>query len=245
LEALGINLGYLIVQIFNFLVVAFILSRFVFKPILNMLAQRKETVEQGLEDARVAGEAKAQAEEQAAKIIAEARQQSREELRQAAEKAESLTHEVKAEAEQDIVKLREAAKAEAEQMRNELLGEMRGQVAALAIAAAQKVIGETLDEKRQRALIDSFFSGIEGKKVALLEDMEIEGASAEVVSALPLTDKEQGIIQERLLKELDPDTEVAFVVNPSILGGLVIRVNDKVMDGSVAGRLNQLEQHLA
>lgn len=245
MEALGINLGYLIVQIFNFLVVVYVLSRFVFKPIINMLANRKDTIQQGLEDARVASEAKAQAEEQAAGIIAEARQQAREELRQAAEKAEALAQEIKAEAEKDIVKIRQTAQDEAEQVRDDMLGEMRGQVAALAIAAAQKVIGETLDEKRQRELIDSFFSGIDGKDVLLLDEHDVVGASAEVISALPLTKAEQETIQERLLKSLDEGAEIAFTVNPSILGGLVVRVNDKVVDGSVSGRLSQLGEHLA
>jgi len=245
LEALGINLGYLIVQIFNFLVVVFILSRFVFKPILNMLANRKETIEQGLEDARIAGEAKAQAEEQAADIIAEAKQKAREETRLAAEKAEQLVLEIKAEADQDIMKQRQAIQDEAEDIRNQALGDLRGQVAALAIAAANKVIGESLDEKRQRALIDEFFSGIKGKDVLVLDDIELEGASAEITSALPLTEKEQDIIRKKLLAQLDENAVVEFRVNPSILGGLLVRVNDQVLDGSVAGKLDQLSQRLS
>lgn len=245
MEALGINLGYLIVQIFNFLVVVFILSRFVFKPILNMLANRKETIEQGLEDARIAGEAKAQAEEQAADIIAEAKQKAREETRLAAEKAEQLVLEIKAEADQDIMKQRQAIQDEAEDIRNQALGDLRGQVAALAIAAANKVIGESLDEKRQRALIDEFFSGIKGKDVLVLDDIELEGASAEITSALPLTEKEQDIIRKKLLAQLDENAVVEFRVNPSILGGLLVRVNDQVLDGSVAGKLDQLSQRLS
>jgi len=244
LEGLGINLGYLIVQVFNFLVVVVVLSRFVFKPILNMLETRKQTIEQGLEDARVANEAKAQAEEQAAKILAEAKHKAREETRLAAEKAERLVFEIKAEAEKDIAKMRDAAREEAEQVRTQALGELRGEVASLAIAAAQKVIGESLDDKRQRALIDAFFSGIEGKKILVLDQVELGGASAVVTSALPLSDKEQKMIQERLLAELDEGAQIEFHVKPAILGGLVVQVNDKVLDGSVAGKLHQLSQHL-
>lgn len=244
MEGLGINLGYLIVQVFNFLVVVVVLSRFVFKPILNMLETRKQTIEQGLEDARVANEAKAQAEEQAAKILAEAKHKAREETRLAAEKAERLVFEIKAEAEKDIAKMRDAAREEAEQVRTQALGELRGEVASLAIAAAQKVIGESLDDKRQRALIDAFFSGIEGKKILVLDQVELGGASAVVTSALPLSDKEQKMIQERLLAELDEGAQIEFHVKPAILGGLVVQVNDKVLDGSVAGKLHQLSQHL-
>jgi len=244
LEGLGINLGYLIVQVFNFLIVVVVLSRFVFKPILNMLETRKQTIEQGLEDAQVAGEAKAQAEEQAAKILAEAKHKAREETRHAAEKAEQLVLEIKAEAEKDIAKMRDAAREEAGQVRTQALGELRGEVASLAIAAAQKVIGESLDDKRQRALIDAFFSGIEDKKILVLDQVELEGASAVITSALPLSDEEQKLIRERLLAELDEDAQIDFNVQPSILGGLVVQVNDKVLDGSVAGKLHHLSQHL-
>ena len=49
---------------------------------------------------------------------------------------------------------------------------MSGQIAALAMAAAQRLIGEALDEKRQRALIDEFFSGVKAGKVVVLEDAQ-------------------------------------------------------------------------
>ena len=62
-----------------------------------------------------------------------------------------------------------------QQERNRILGDLRGQVAALAAAATQKLIGQTLDEKRQHALIDEFFSGARAGKVVVLEDAEPQG----------------------------------------------------------------------
>ena len=59
--------------------------------------------------------------------------------------------------------------AEAELERNRILGDLRGQVAALAIAAANKLVGEALDEKKQHALIDEFFSGVKSGKVVVLD----------------------------------------------------------------------------
>ncbi len=74
-----------------------------------------------------------------------------------------------------------------------MLGELRGEVAALAIAAAQKIIAVNLDEQRQHALLNEFFSGVRSGKVTLLENASLKGDSAEVTSALPLTDAEQTI----------------------------------------------------
>ena len=55
MEALGINLGYLFVQIFNFLIVVVVLRAWVYKPVVGLLQKRRETIAQGLEDAARSG----------------------------------------------------------------------------------------------------------------------------------------------------------------------------------------------
>jgi F-type H+-transporting ATPase subunit b len=244
LEALGLNLGYLLVQIFNFAILFVILRAWVFKPIVGLLERRRETIAQGVEDARVAAEARANAEKEAEKIIADAQRQANERIRESSSRAEEVAKEIRAEAEGEAAKIREAAMEEAEQAREQALGELRGQIAALAISAAQKVIGASLDEKRQRGLIDEFFSGIKSGKVVLMEGEEVSGASAEVTSALPLTDKEQDVVRKDVVSKLGENTTISFRVDPSILGGLIVRVGDKILDGSVAGKLDELRQTL-
>ena len=54
MEALGVNLGFLLFQIFNFTIVAVLLYAWAFKQIVRMLENRKNRIAQGLEDARVA-----------------------------------------------------------------------------------------------------------------------------------------------------------------------------------------------
>ena len=127
--------------------------------------------------------------------------------------------------------------------RNRVLGDLRGQVAALAIAAAQKLVGEGLDEKRQHVLIDEFFSGVSAGKLVLLNEADVRGDSAEVVSALPLDEKERETVTRSILGKAGAG-EVTFRVDPSILGGLQIKVGDKIVDGSVAGKLEGLRQTL-
>ena len=117
-------------------------------------------------------------------------------------------------------------------------------VAALAIAAAQKLVGEALDEKHQRGLIDEFFSGVKSGKVSVVEGASVSGDNAVVTSALPLTDAEQSTVQSEVLAKLGGGGNVEFKVDPSILGGLVVRVGDKILDDSVAGKLGALRQTL-
>jgi F-type H+-transporting ATPase subunit b len=244
LEALGLNLGYLLVQIGSFIILFLVLVAWAYKPILGLLERRREAIAKGLEDARVAGEARTHAESEAATIIAEAQSKAAHIVNEATGRAEKAVLEVKAEAEDQITKEKELALAEAYQERDRILGEVRGQVAALAIAAAQKLIGEALDEKRQRALIDDFFSGVKAGHVTLLEDATLAGEKAEVTSALPLTEQEQFVVRGDVLKRLGSQAEVKFRVDPAILGGLVIRAGGKVLDASIAGQLAGLRQNL-
>jgi len=244
LEKLGLNLGYLLVQIFNFLILFLVLKVWVYKPIMNLLDKRRQTIAQGLEDARVAAEARANAEREAEQISADAQAKASEIMREATERAESAGRDIRAEMEAEAAKAKDAALAEAMVERDRMLADVRGQIATLAMAATQKLIGETLDEKRQHVLLDEFFSGVKAGKVVVLEGAALSGSSAEITSALPLTASEQDTIKKDVLSKIGDQATVAFRVDPSILGGLVIRVGDKVLDNSVASQLEGLRQRL-
>lgn len=244
MEGLGLNLGYLFVQIFNFAIIFVVLRAWVYKPILGLLERRRTAIAQGLEDARIASEARQNAEQEAQQLLAEAQTNSSQIIREANERAETQAKEIVAAAEADASKKREEALAEVEGERDRILGELRGQVGTLAIAAAQKLINASLDEQRQRVLIDEFFSGVKSGEVVVLEGEAIGGASAEVTSALPLTSEEKEAVKQDVLSKIGDQATVTFRVDPAILGGLIIRVGDKVLDGSVSGQLESMRQSL-
>ena len=243
MEALGINLGFLVIQILAFAIVLLALNAWVYKPLLNMLETRKQKIAQGLEDARVAAEARADAEKEAARILAQAHADASKVARDATERALKAASDAKALAETEATASRQAIITEAQQERNRILGDLRGQVAALAMAATQKLVGQTIDEKRQHALIDEFFSGVKSGQVVLLDDAGLQGESAEVTSALPLSADEQAAVKKNILSKVGGQA-VTFRVDPAILGGLVIKVGDKILDGSVAAKLEELRQNL-
>jgi len=244
MEALGINLGYLLVQILNFAIVAIVLTAWVYNPVVNYLEDRKKRIAQGLEDARVASEARANAEKEAAKVIADAQAEANKRIAEATERAEKVAGDMRQAAEDERNKIIRAAQDDAAQERNRILSDLRGQVAALAIAAANKVIGQALDEQRQHALIQEFFSGVRGGKFTVLEGESVSGNAVEVTSALPLSNDEQDSVRQDVVARLGGSPSVVFRVDPNILGGIVIRVGDKVVDASVAGKLEGLKASL-
>lgn len=244
MEKLGINLGYLIVQILNFIIIFLVLKKWVFGPIMGLLEKRQKLTAEGVENARIAEESKAKADEQAAQIINEAHVKATEIKREAAKTADNAAQEIKNAAEAEAAKILANARADAEKAKEGLLEQLRPQVSVLAMAAAQKLVGSALDEQRQRALLAEFFSGVKANKIVLLEgDEKVTGEEAEVVSALPLTNEEKDAVNKDLLAKAGVKN-ATFKVDPQIMGGLIIKVGDRVLDGSVASKLETLRQDL-
>jgi F-type H+-transporting ATPase subunit b len=236
-KALGINPIYLLSQILNFVILAIALRALLYKPVLNMLEQRRARIEKGLEDARAAETARANAETERQQILDQARSEAQKLRAEASQQAEEAAVKIQAEAKAEADKIRSEAQVAVRDERDRMLGELRGHISALSIAAANKLIGASLDRQRQEALIADFFS-------QLPADMrsELSGASgpAHVISALPLTPEEQARIKREFNLE-----QVSFQADPKILGGLCVRVGDKVVDGSVSGQLESLQTSLS
>jgi F-type H+-transporting ATPase subunit b len=138
--------------------------------------------------------------------IKQAGQEREEILARAAEEGEQAKAEALAQARAQAERIVAEGKESVERERQQMLAELRNQVAALSIAAANKLIGEALDEQRQRRLIDEFFSGIKAGRVVVLEEQELEQAKADaltalVTSALPLTEAEQKVVASGLAEQ--------------------------------------------
>jgi len=67
---------------------------------------------------------------------------------------------------------------------------------------------------------------------------------AQVKSAVPLTEAEEDTMRVKLAEGFGSDLEIQFEVDASLIGGVYLRVGDQVIDGSVAGKLAALRDHL-
>ncbi len=184
LVPLGINTGFLLAQILNFLLIFGLLSVLVWRPLMNMLDNRAATIQKGLEDAAEAARARRDAETDSEKVLAAARAEAARIVEEARGRGEEVARGVEAEARTSAESIRAEARSRSEDERNRQLADLRGQVVAIAAAMSQRIIGETLDEKRQAALISDFFAKVPDAAKALR-------GSVEVVSAMPLSEAER------------------------------------------------------
>jgi F-type H+-transporting ATPase subunit b len=246
LSNLGINPIYLLSQIVTFGLLAYLLSRLLYNPILNMLEARRERIAKGLEDARAAEEARAQADQEASRIIEEARKRAQQVVAEANTSAEQVRSNIEAQADEERRKILAQAHQDAEVERNQVLSEMREQIGALAIAAAERILGAELDPARQNELVQQFFSGIKSGQIDVLKGgARLGGQRAVVTTAVPLNEEEKERYRVALNAQLGANAEVGFETDPSILGGAVVRVGDQVIDDSVAAKLEGMRARLS
>lgn len=233
MEGLGINLGYLIVQIGAFIILIVLMRAYAYRPITRILEERQARIAKGLEDARQASIARENADAEAKKVIDEARAEAAQIRSDAVVQAEETANGIISKANMDAKGILVKADQEALEERDRILGNLRTQVASISIAAANKLVGESLNEKRQHEIIADFFAKVPAGVV------ELRGENAEVTSALPLTETEKDEIQKTINVE-----DVTFKVDPGILGGLIIRVEDQVIDDSVASQMTELRESM-
>jgi F-type H+-transporting ATPase subunit b len=154
MDALGINLPGLITQIVSFVILFAVLKMLLYKPILKMLEQRSQKIQDSLESAeRVSKEAASQQEEMQGQIEA-ARTEGQQLIAQAREVADRFREEELAKARVDIDNERTRATANIQRERDAAIEDLRREFASLAITAAERVIERSLDDSAHQDIIN-------------------------------------------------------------------------------------------
>lgn len=161
LGPLGIDGKLFVAQLVNFGIVAFVLWRWAYVPLLKVMDDRAKKIAQGLKDADASAIARKAAEEDAAAIVAEARHKAKAIIDQAAGAAEAERQEAaqraRAEAEKILGQGRELLDAE----KAKLLAEVKAEAGTLVTMAAERILKAKLDGKKDAALIASAIHDIE------------------------------------------------------------------------------------
>jgi F-type H+-transporting ATPase subunit b len=153
-----VNLFWVIVSAINFIVFFVLIWTFAFKPVSKMLDDRRERIEQGLKDAEQARRDRENAEAERVATLAEARKEANDILGRAQRLAQETRDADIAATREELERMRERAMNEIEAEKQRAIGELRGEVADLALAAASRVVGESLTDERQRRLVNEFLT---------------------------------------------------------------------------------------
>jgi F-type H+-transporting ATPase subunit b len=157
-EAFDVNWVGLGFQVFNFLLLLYVLNRLMFRPLLTRMDERSAKIEKGLEDAESAARDRelARAEREAA--VSEARKEAAAVVARANKIAEDTRNEILTEARTEAEKVTQRAREEINAEKERAMAELRAQVADLALAAAGRLVRTEMDDAAQRRLVEEFLA---------------------------------------------------------------------------------------
>ena len=152
--SLGINLSLLVVFIVNFIILLVLLRLFLYKPVMKVLDERAERTKEAMELAEATKQEFEQAKGEVQKQIEKGRQEGQAIIAQALQTGERLKEESRAEATKQAQVIIDRTRSELEAERDKIVGDLRREFVNISIAAAEKVIKETLDREKHRKLIE-------------------------------------------------------------------------------------------
>ena len=155
-----INLFQVIIAAANFIVFLVLMWTFAFKPVAKMLGERRSRIEQGLKDAEQARADRENAEQERLAALTEARREANDILARAQKVAQETRDADIAATRSELERVRARASEEIEAEKTRALAELRAEVTDLALAAAGKVVNETMTGERQRRLVAEFLSEV-------------------------------------------------------------------------------------
>ena len=150
---MDINLT-LIGQSIAMIVFVWFCMKFVWPPIMGMLEERQTTIADGLAAAEKGARSLEEAQGTVDQMVEEARGQARQIIDQANTRANAIVEDARGDADQERERILAAARSEVEQEVNRARDELRSQVAAIAMAGAEKILNREIDATTHRDLLD-------------------------------------------------------------------------------------------
>ncbi|MBI4037144.1 F0F1 ATP synthase subunit B [Candidatus Daviesbacteria bacterium] len=156
----GVKPILLIAQVVNFLLLLLILKKFLYKPILKVLEERKQKIADSLKNAQAIEEKLQKTEEDREKRLADARQEAKVIIDEAGKGASQIMADAKISAQQEIERLVEKSKIALELERTKMERETRAGLAELVVTSLEKVVGRAVTDKDRKNLIEKSVKGL-------------------------------------------------------------------------------------
>ena len=154
LKTFHIEAGLLLAQFINFAIVFAVLYKFAYNPALKLLKERTRKIEKGLKDAEESHKKLQEISEKEAAVLVEARKKAQEIIKKSEESAVAQSQEIIVAAKKQTDDMLESAKKEIEHEKERIIAEAKSEVADLVVLATEKIIGEKLDNVKDKELIN-------------------------------------------------------------------------------------------
>src|SRR5256885_11621655 len=144
---------WVLVSIVNFLVILYLLRRYLWGPILTVLANRAEKIREGLAMAEAAKAERERMKAEVERLLADARREAQTIAERMTAAAEAAAADIRAQAKTEADRIRERGREDATHLHDQALAQLRSELAGMAVLAASRVPRPELDPAKHPPLI--------------------------------------------------------------------------------------------
>lgn len=157
--------GTLIAQIINFLLLVFLLAKFAYRPLMQVLEDRQKKIADNIDSAERERKDAQQLKMEYQQQLAQARSQAQVIVEKAEKLAEEAKEEILKDARAESARILKNAQAEVARERALALAQLKNEVVVLSMAAATKIIDKNIDTEANAMLISNFIEKLDDQKI--------------------------------------------------------------------------------
>jgi F-type H+-transporting ATPase subunit b len=249
---LELDVGTIIFQIANFLVLAVLLYYLLFRPVMRTARERRAEKE------RLLGELNRDRQEAAQKLaelearLARTDEEAEALVARAQDRAEAERRSILHEAHEEVERILVEAHADAHRLRQQAADEFHDQILDAILETSSRLIHQATPEEVHDRLVQELNDRIwemgrdEMQRVeAFRRALGTREPTASVASARPLSAEQQGLLARTFTALADRHVNVELRIDPSLAAGLKVRLGDVLVDNSIGGQLDTLRENVA
>ncbi|PTN13106.1 F0F1 ATP synthase subunit B [Nitrosomonas aestuarii] len=235
-------------QIINFLILVWLLKRFLYRPVMQAMDRREQHIFEQLDDAQ-AREQKANEKMQYYLEKMNELARTRDEiLAKTQEKAEQQKRQLLDEARLEVAKVREHWQNQVRLEKEELLDNLRHQVSNAVQGIARKALGDLANADLEEQIVHSFIGRLvsldKESRALMLGSSDDSAEPARISSAFELDSGARSRLTRAIHEHLIDGIDVKYSKSPELLCGIALTVGEGQLSWNLADYLEQLNQHI-
>lgn len=246
---MGIDWFTFFAQIVNFLILVWLLKKFLYRPVLAAMAKREERIAARLEEARAKAEASEEEKQRYVAMQDELQSRIAREMQQAKADAEKFRQDLLGAAREETSAKREAWLSALRKEEVSFLAETSHSITGYFQELSRNALRELAQEDLDERIVTVFLSKLESHDRDAIEELSahISGATEPLVvtTAFSLSESQQARIIERLAAIVGPAHHYEFEVDSDLLAGITVEVDGKKIHWDIGEYLKKFEKRLA
>jgi len=162
LDNLGVQWQLLLAQVVNFFILLVLLKKFLYKPMLKFLRERRQGIEEGLKKSELADQKFTEMRELQARELSKTRQEAQKIISEAKKRAEEAKSQIMAQAKKETESLFAKAEKDMEQVKTQRIEQAEQEIGRLAIEGMEYLVREKMSQEQRTALADEAIQHVKG-----------------------------------------------------------------------------------